>query len=70
MDHSKSTRRRRRRCILLWILIALLVFILAAVVPMAVLLPRDKKTSYKSSVMLPLYIYPHDNSTWQPLYDS
>jgi flagellar basal body-associated protein FliL len=70
MDHSKSTRKRRRHCILLWVLIALLVFILAAVVPMAVLLPRDKKASHKSSVMLPLYIYPHDNSTWQPLYDS
>jgi flagellar basal body-associated protein FliL len=68
MDYSNASRRRRFR-IPIFILIALVVFVLAAVVPMAVLLPKKGK-EHKRSVILPLYIYPHDNSTWQPLYDA
>lgn len=51
-------------------ILVLIAIIIAIVVPLAVILPRRKKHIYHSSVMLPLYIYPQDNGTWAPLYDS
>lgn len=69
MGYSEAGRQRRCR-IWTYVLLALVVFILAAVVPLAVLLPK-KHTAHKSpvSVILPLYVYPLNDSTWQPLHD-
>lgn len=45
------------------------IIIIAIAVPLAVLLPK-KGHKHNAKVMLPLYIYPKDNSTWGPLYES
>ena len=67
MDHSKYSGKRPRY---FWILIALiiLIIILAIVVPLAVILPKKKQS--KTTVIVPLYIYPENNSTWAPLYNA
>jgi hypothetical protein len=48
----------------------LIAIIIAIVVPLAVLLPKKNHPKHDASVLLPLYIYPKDNSTWAPLYAS
>ena len=67
MDHSKYSGKRRWY---IWIAILLIVFIilLAIVVPLAVILPKRKHS--KATVIVPLYIYPENNSTWAPLYNA
>ncbi|KAF1850682.1 uncharacterized protein K460DRAFT_301972 [Cucurbitaria berberidis CBS 394.84] len=44
--------------------------IIAIVVPLAVVLPKKGKGKHDATVIVPLYIYPKDNSTWAPLYNS
>ncbi|KAF2126989.1 hypothetical protein P153DRAFT_433463 [Dothidotthia symphoricarpi CBS 119687] len=46
-----------------------IILILVIAIPLAVLLPKKGK-NHNASVLLPLYIYPDDNSTWAPLYES
>ncbi|KAM7186565.1 spherulin 4-like cell surface protein [Naviculisporaceae sp. PSN 640] len=48
-----------------------LLLTLAIAVPLAVVLPRKKHNEPPpGSVILPLYIYPHDNTTWSPVYEA
>jgi hypothetical protein len=47
----------------------LLAIIIAIAVPLAVVLPKKGKKNHDATVMLPLYIYPENNSTWAPLYN-
>ena len=44
--------------------------VIAIVVPLAVVLPKKGKGEQAATIILPLYIYPKDNSTWSPLYNS
>lgn len=44
--------------------------IIAIVVPLAVILPKKGKAKHDATVLLPLYIYPTNNASWAPLYDS
>lgn len=44
--------------------------ILAIIVPLAVLVPEKRGSGQRSSVLLPLYIYPETNSSWNPLFDA
>jgi len=56
-----------------WLFVAavVLVVIVATAVPLAILLPRNSdKPPVTGSIMLPLYIYPHDNTTWGPVYEA
>ncbi|CAL3969703.1 hypothetical protein PZA11_007708 [Diplocarpon coronariae] len=43
--------------------------IIAVVVPLAIILPNKEDTGRKTSILLPLYIYPATSTTWSPLYD-
>ncbi|KAF1999704.1 hypothetical protein P154DRAFT_554565 [Amniculicola lignicola CBS 123094] len=45
---------------------ALIVVIVVIAVPLAILLPKSKK--HHSTVLLPLYIYPKTDSSWEPLH--
>lgn len=48
-----------------------LVLTLAIAVPLAVILPKKKhQAPPPGSVILPLYIYPHVNTTWSPVYEA
>ncbi|CAO2653669.1 Nn.00g030800.m01.CDS01 [Neocucurbitaria sp. VM-36] len=44
--------------------------IIAIIVPLAVILPKKGKGKHSATIILPLYIYPKDNTTWTPLYNS
>jgi hypothetical protein len=59
---------RKRWCIGLSIF-AILVIIIVIVVPLAVILPRKGHNGSKSTVILPLYIYPNTTTAWNPLYE-
>jgi hypothetical protein len=61
--------RRKRWCIGLSIA-ALIVIIIVIVVPLAVILPRKGNNGNKSTVILPLYIYPNTTTAWDPLYEA
>jgi len=44
--------------------------LVALIVPLAVILPRPKyPKSFKSTVIVPLYIYPENGSSWDPLFN-
>ncbi|KAF2017683.1 spherulin 4-like cell surface protein [Aaosphaeria arxii CBS 175.79] len=43
--------------------------LIAIIVPLAVILPKRGR-KHDATVILPLYIYPDETSTWNPLYDS
>ncbi|GLA19209.1 hypothetical protein AnigIFM62618_006878 [Aspergillus niger] len=68
MPRPNLTRPRRPWCIAISIAIAL-VIIIVIVVPCAVILTR-KHGGEKTNVLFPLYIYPTNDSTWDPLYES
>ncbi|RAK84446.1 hypothetical protein BO79DRAFT_240463 [Aspergillus costaricaensis CBS 115574] len=68
MPRPNLTRPRRPWCIAISIAIAV-VIIIVIVVPCAVLLTR-KHGGEKTNVLFPLYIYPTNDSTWDPLYES
>lgn len=44
--------------------------IIAIVVPLAVILPKKGKSKQDATVLLPLYVYPTNTSSWDPLYKS
>ncbi|KAL5119597.1 hypothetical protein ACEQ8H_002443 [Pleosporales sp. CAS-2024a] len=46
-----------------------IILVIVIAVPLAVLLPK-KKHRESSTILLPLYIYPKDNATWSPLFDT
>lgn len=58
----------RKRCWCISGIIAAVVIVVIIVVPTAVVLTRNKQP--KSSILLPLYIYPSTNDTWSPLYNA
>ena len=63
-------RRFQQRSRWLWAGAAVVVVLIIAIaVPLGVLLPKRNQPPW-SSVIVPLYVYPHDNTTWQPLYDA
>jgi hypothetical protein len=68
MDLKKTSRKRSKRCIFISIAVAIAV-IIAIVIPLAVLIPKRKHHT-TASVLLSLYIYPSNSSSWQPLYDA
>lgn len=47
-----------------------IIIIIAIIVPLAVILPKKGHHGQKATILLPLYIYPTDNTTWSPLYDA
>jgi hypothetical protein len=48
-----------------------LIVILAVVVPLAVVLPRKNRHRVpRATVILPLYIYPLNDSSWSPVFDA
>lgn len=49
---------------------ALIAIIIIIAVPLAILIPKKNKGKHDASILLPLYIYPKDNSTWAPLYNA
>lgn len=61
----KSTRQRNWRIAFFTTVITAV--LIAIIVPLAILIPRRKGHGKKSSVLLPLYIYPENNATWDPL---
>jgi hypothetical protein len=67
MDLKKRPSRWSRKCRLITAAVVLVV-ILAVVIPLAVLLP--KKHMFNTSVLLSLYIYPQNDSSWAPLYQA
>jgi hypothetical protein len=44
--------------------------IIAIVAPLAVILPKKGHHGQKATIILPLYIYPTDTTTWSPLYNA
>ncbi|RAK95347.1 spherulation-specific family 4 protein [Aspergillus ibericus CBS 121593] len=68
MPRPNLKRPRRPWCIAIAIAIALVV-IIVIVVPCAVILTR-KNHGKKTNVLFPLYIWPTNDTTWDPLYDS
>jgi hypothetical protein len=65
-EKSRSTRQRWTYAAFA---IAAIIVIVVVVVPCAVLIPRSRKPA-AATIMLPLYIYPESNSTWELLYDA
>ncbi|PVH67326.1 hypothetical protein DL98DRAFT_600663, partial [Cadophora sp. DSE1049] len=61
--------RKRYWCIAL-LAAGILAVILAIVVPLAVILPKRGRGGHKSTILLPLYIYPETNATWAPLFNA
>lgn len=71
MDHSKLSPQRRPRWLYILLGLLLLIIIIVIVVPLAVILPRKHHHhGTKSTILLPLYIYPETSTTWSPLYDA
>ncbi|KAM7217683.1 spherulin 4-like cell surface protein [Rhypophila decipiens] len=77
LEYLAPTKRRycwQQRGKRFWGLVAaavVLLVILAIAVPLAVVLPRNKRQAPPpGSIILPLYIYPHDNTTWSPVYEA
>ncbi|PWY90402.1 hypothetical protein BO94DRAFT_565046 [Aspergillus sclerotioniger CBS 115572] len=68
MPRPNLKRPRRPWCIAIAVAIALVV-IIVIVVPCAVILTR-KNHGEKTNVLFPLYIWPTNDTTWDPLYDS
>lgn len=65
-------QRRDRRSWWLGGVAAVLLLTLALAVPLAVVLPKKKDPGPPppASVILPLYIYPNDSTTWSPVYEA
>ena len=68
MPRPNLKRPRRPWCIAIAVALALVV-IIVIVVPCAVILTR-KNHGEKTNVLFPLYIWPTNDTTWDPLYDS
>ena len=73
LEHLVPKRRRHGKMgKRFWLLLGAVVLVVtvATAVPLAVLLPKKHDKPPTGSIMLPLYIYPHDNSTWGPVYEA
>lgn len=52
-----------------WILAAATIAIIVViVVPLAVILPRKHNDFHRTTVVLPLYIYPENESSWDLMF--
>lgn len=60
-----SSKRRRTQKYLLWALLTIAV--IAIVVPVSVMFGRRKKSAPKSTILVPLYVYPAPGA-WDPLF--
>jgi anti-sigma-K factor RskA len=71
MDLEKTSQRTWWQRWRIYILAAIaIVIIVVIVVPLAVILPRRHHSTPAATVMLPLYIYPSNESVWDPLYQA
>lgn len=52
---------------LLWVFLAVAVIVI--VVPLAVMFGKKKSRSLQSTILVPLYVYPHPGA-WDPLFNS
>lgn len=63
-------RRLQRRSRWFWPGVAAAVVIIVAIaVPLGIILPKRNRPP-GASIILPLYVYPHNNTTWKPVYDA
>jgi hypothetical protein len=68
---AKSIRPSYKRpCVIGIVSAIIVVLIIAVVVSLAVVLPKQGKAGRHASVILPLYIYPETNASWAPLFSS
>jgi hypothetical protein len=69
VSHLPRGKSRRFKCYTL-ICAMIVAILLAIVVPLAVILPRNSAVTkgVKSTVLVPLYIYPAPGA-WDPLYE-
>ena len=64
---GKQGRSRRFKIILAAVVIVVLLLI---IIPLAVVLPKRKKSTHPiCSILLPLYIYPADGA-WDPIFQA
>jgi hypothetical protein len=70
MQLTSALLQRVRRTERAWKLaVAVIIFIFVVlVVLVATLIPKKGAKRPAASVILPLYIYPHDNSSWSAAY--
>ncbi|KAH8647894.1 spherulin 4-like cell surface protein [Xylariales sp. PMI_506] len=73
MNLEKTLPTPWRRSKWLWAIVAAIavVIIIIIVVPLAVILPKKKnhhESTPAANVIVPLYIYPLNNTTWDPVY--
>jgi flagellar basal body-associated protein FliL len=67
--------QKGKRSKLFWALIAAAVVavIIVIVVPLAVLLPRrnqQQERTPSANIIIPLYLYPLNETSWKPVYDA
>jgi cellulose synthase/poly-beta-1,6-N-acetylglucosamine synthase-like glycosyltransferase len=48
----------------------ILLILIAIAVPLAVLIPKNRSKPSAATVILPLYIYPLDATSWKPVYNA
>jgi NADH:ubiquinone oxidoreductase subunit 6 (subunit J) len=70
MNLEEKLPRSRRRTKWFWPVLAVIAVLILAVivVPVAIVVPKQSFKSAGASVILPLYIYPIDNSSWGPVH--
>jgi hypothetical protein len=66
---QEKLRSTRKRWTYAAIAIAAIIIVVVVIVPCAILTPRSRKTVV-ATILLPLYIYPETDSSWEPLYDA
>jgi len=72
MDLEKKLPKPWRRTRWFWaiVIVVAIIIIVAIVVPLAVILPKNHSKIPRGSVIVPLYLYPLNDSSWSPLYDA
>lgn len=67
---SSRVRSSRFKCLLIALIVVVIIALLAIIIPLAVILPKERLSKgIRSNVLVPLYIYPAANA-WDPLYDA
>lgn len=73
MDLPRRTTRKkstRSKYLLIGLVAIIVVVLLAIIIPLTLTLPKEGlRKTFKSNVLVPLYIYPVANA-WAPLYDA
>ncbi|KAG9243218.1 Spherulation-specific family 4 [Calycina marina] len=64
-QHKSRNFWSRKRCF--WTGLVVLIILTAIAIPVGVMFGREKKTTPRSSVLVPLYVYPYPGA-WDPLY--